>query len=139
MRSIRSGLGTGPTLSLLRRYSTQLNTIRRENAALQRNEGLHFHRTENEQVMCYSKASEDGSNAVLVVVNLDATAEQTAWMQLRLDVLGVPWGAEFEVEDLLTGAQFTWKEWCYVALTPELPAHVLRVVPPGPAALAPVA
>ncbi|HLI77013.1 MAG TPA: alpha-1,4-glucan--maltose-1-phosphate maltosyltransferase, partial [Acidobacteriaceae bacterium] len=114
---------------------TELNKIRRENVALQRNERLHFHKTENEQILCYSKSSEDGLNTILVVVNLDPTAEQTAWMQLRLDHLGVPWDAEFEVEDLLTGARFTWKEWCYVALKPELPAHVLRVVTPPTAAL----
>ncbi len=113
---------------------TELNKIRRDNVALQRNERLHFHPTDNEQIMCYSKSSEDGLNTILVVVNLDPTAEQTAWMQLRLDWLGVPWGADFEVEDLLTGARFPWKEWCYVALKPELPAHVLRVVPPAPMA-----
>lgn len=108
-----------------------LNRIRRENVALQRNERLHFHTTQNDQIMCYSKSSEDGRNTILTVVNLDNTAEQTTWIQLRLDHLGVPWGAEFEVEDLLTGNRFTWKEWCYVALKPELPAHVLRVIPPA--------
>jgi starch synthase (maltosyl-transferring) len=106
---------------------TALNRIRRGNVALQRNERLHFHPTDNEQVMCYSKASEDGSNVVLVAINLDNTADQTAWIQLRLDYLGVPWGEAFEVEDLLTGARYLWKEWSYVALRPEMPAHVLRV------------
>ncbi len=107
----------------------ELNKIRRENVALQRNERLHFHTAENDQIMCYSKSSEDGLNTMLVVVNLDPNKEQTAWIRLRLDHLGVPWGAEFEVEELLTGARYTWKEWSYVALRPELPAHVLRVVP----------
>lgn len=112
-------------------FLTELNRIRRENVALQRNERLHFHKTENDEVMCYSKTSEDGTNAIVVVVNLDPNAEQTAWLQLRLDYLGVPWDAEFDVEDLLTGKRFTWKEWSYVALKRELPAHVLRVVPPA--------
>lgn len=108
---------------------TQLNRIRQENPALQRNEGLQFHPTQNEQVMCYSKTTADGNNAVLVAVNLDNTAEQTAWVQLQLDALGVPWGAEFQVEDLLTGERYTWKERSYVALKPEQPAHILRVLP----------
>ncbi len=108
---------------------TQLNKIRHENVALQRNEHLHFHSTDNDQVMCYSKASEDGANHVIVVVNLDTKKEQTAWIRLRLDYLGVPWDTTFEVEDLLTGARYTWKEWSYVALTPEQTAHILRVVP----------
>lgn len=81
---------------------TALNHIRRENVALQRNERLHFHAAENEQFMCYSKSSEDGLNTVLVVVSLDPTKEQTGWIRLRLDHLGVPWGADFEVEELLT-------------------------------------
>ena len=109
---------------------TQLNHFRHENAALQRNERLQFHKTENDNVMCYSKSNEDGSNVVLVVVNLDNTAEQTAWIRLRLDALGVPWGADFEVEDLLTGARWTWQEWSYISLKPALPAHILRLVPP---------
>ena len=110
---------------------TQLNRIRRENPALQRNEGLWFHTIENEQMLCYSKRTADGSNTIVVVVNLDPKAQQTAWMQLRLDHRGVPWGEAFEVEDLLTGACYTWKEWSYAALRPELPAHVLRVVRTG--------
>ncbi len=109
---------------------TQLNRIRHENVALQRNERLHFHQTENDQIMCYSKSSEDGTNVVLTVVSLDTEAEQTAWIRLGLSHLGVPWDAAFEVEDLLTGARYDWKEWCYVALKPGQPAHILRVVPP---------
>ncbi len=110
---------------------TQLNRIRRENPALQRNEGLQFHTIQNEQMLCYSKRTADGRNAIVVVVNLDPKAQQAAWMQLRLDQLGVPWGEAFAVEDLLTGAHYTWKEWSYAALRPELPAHVLRVVRTG--------
>ena len=116
---------------------TQLNQIRHEHKALQSNEGLHFHPTQNEQVMCYSKTSASG-DVVVVAVNLDPKAEQTAWMQLGLDRLGVPWGGDFEVEDLLTGYRFTWKEWSYVALKPEQPAHILRVIAPAPDAVTPV-
>ncbi len=108
----------------------QLNKIRHDHPALQRNERLHFHPTQNEQVICYSKTSEDGQDAVIVALNLDPKAEQTAWIQLRLDWLDIPWKSEFEVEDLLTGAAYTWKEWCYVALKPEQPAHILRVSRP---------
>ena len=116
----------------------ELNKIRRDNVALQRNERLHFHTTDNDQIMCYSKSSEDGLNTILVAVNLDPTSEQTARIQLRLDHLGVPWDAEFEVEDLLTGARYTWTERSYVALRPELPAHVLRVIPPPVVPVPPV-
>ena len=109
---------------------TQLNRIRRENVALQRNERLHFHKSENEQILCYSKSSEDGTDTILVAINLDTKAEQTAWIKLAMDQLGLPYEAEFGLEDLLSGARFTWKEWCYVALKPEQPAHILRVIRP---------
>ena len=112
-------------------FISQLNRIRRENAALQRNENLHFHPTQNDQIICYSKCSLDGTNDIIVVVNLDSKAEQAAWIQLALDKLGVGSDEEFEVEDLLTGARFTWTEWSYVALKPELPAHILRIVTPA--------
>ena len=107
---------------------THLNQIRHENPALQRNERLHFHTAENDQIMCYSKASEDGTNVILVALNLDSLNEQTAWIQLALDKLGVPWNESFEVEDLLTGARHTWKEWSYVALSPTRPAHIFKVL-----------
>ena len=110
---------------------TRLNRIRRANVALQRNEGLRFHTTENDQVLCYSKSSEDGANTILVAINLDTRGEQTAWIKLAMDGLGLPYEAEFEVEDLLTESRFSWKEWSYVALKPEMPAHILRLHPPG--------
>ena len=108
---------------------TQLNAIRRSHPALQRNERLHFHSTGNDKVMCYSKTSEDGSDTILVAISLDTAAEQTASIKLAMDQLGLPYEAEFEVEDLLTGARFPWKEWIYVALRPELPAHIVRLLP----------
>ena len=110
---------------------TELNRIRREHVALQRNERLHFHTSDNEQIMCYSKSSEDGKDTILVAINLDTKAEQTAWIKLAMDQLGLPYEAEFEVEDLLSGLRFTWTEWCYVALKPEQPAHILRVLTPA--------
>ena len=113
---------------------SQLNGIRRSNPALQRNEHLHFHAIQNDQIMCYSKATEDGSNTIIVAINLDPKAEQTAWVRLAMDKLGLPYGAEFKVEDLLTGAKFSWKEWSYVALQPEQPAHILRILPGNPPA-----
>jgi starch synthase (maltosyl-transferring) len=107
---------------------TLLNRIRNENPALQRNEGLWFHTAQNDQIMVYSKTTEDFSNTILTVVNLDPRSEQNAWMQLRLDKMGLPWDVPFEVEDLLTDATYTWKEWSFASLRPALPAHVLRIV-----------
>ena len=109
---------------------TQLNRIRHENEALQRNERLVFHAVPNDHLMAYSKSSPDGANTILVVLNLDPAAEQTAWLDLNMPALGLPWQGSFEVEDLLTGNRYTWKDqWNYVALRPwEATAHVFRIV-----------
>lgn len=111
---------------------TRLNRIRRENPALERNEHLVFHDAPNPQLLCYSKSTADGANTILVVVNLDPENAQTAWLDLKLDKLGLPWKGSFVVEDLLSGATYEWKDqWNYVALRPsEATAHVFRIVRP---------
>ena len=107
-----------------------LNRIRYENLALQANQGLHFHTAPNPQLLCYSKSTPDLANTILTVVNLDPANEQAGIIDLAMDKLGLPWDGSFEVEDLLSGAKFTWTgARNYVALQPAaMPAHILRIV-----------
>lgn len=107
---------------------TQVNTIRRENPALQGDLSLHFHRVDNPNLLCYSKTF--GDNRILVVVNLDPVYEQSGWTDLDLNELNLRYDVPFEVEDLLTGARYSWhRARNYVALRPhEWPAHILRIV-----------
>ena len=111
----------------LRPLITRLNKIRRENRALQSNDRLHFHPTDNPSLLCYSKRTADGSNLILVVVNLDSFSVQTGWVDLDLNVLGLGPGDTFEVYDLLTDRSYSWRgSRNYVALRPaEMPAHHL--------------
>jgi starch synthase (maltosyl-transferring) len=115
----------------LRPLITRLNKIRRENRALQSNERLHFHPTDNPSLLCYSKRTADGSNLILMVVNLDSFYVQTGWVDLDLNVLGLGPGDTFEVYDLLTDHSYSWRgSRNYVALRPaEMPAHIFRVAP----------
>ena len=105
---------------------TLLNHIRHAHKALQTNETLRFHTINNEQLLCYSKRSEQ--DVILCVVNLDPDNVQAAFTSLDLGVLGLG-NQPFEVEDLLTGATYTWQGPSnYVSLDPgRMPAHVLRV------------
>jgi starch synthase (maltosyl-transferring) len=107
----------------------RLNRIRRENPALQSDRGLRFHPTDNEQLLCYSKTSEEGGNVVLTVVNLDPHHLQAGWVELDLERLGLSRGEGFQVHDLLSGARYLWQEARnYVQLDPvSMPAHVFRV------------
>jgi starch synthase (maltosyl-transferring) len=107
---------------------SRLNRIRRENRALQSNASLHFHSTDNAQLICYSKATPDFGNTILVVVNLDSFNEQIGWIDLDLDKIGCPAHESFVADDLLSGAQYIWRDRNYVALRPGVqPAHILRV------------
>jgi len=107
---------------------TVLNRIRRENLALQSNATLHFHSIDNPNLICYSKATRGFENTILVAVNIDSFNEQTGWTSLDLERLGVSPGESFLVEDLLNGAQYTWRERNYVALRPGIqPAHIFRI------------
>jgi starch synthase (maltosyl-transferring) len=107
----------------------RINAIRRENPALQSNEGLRFHDTGNDWLLAYSKVTADLSNAMLMVVNLDPTHVQSGMVTLPLEELGVASQYQYEVDDLLTGARYVWTgPRNYVELNPGgLPAHILRV------------
>jgi starch synthase (maltosyl-transferring) len=115
---------------------TQLNHIRRNNPALQRNENLHFHTAPNDSLLVYSKstsvspaAADADTNTLLVIVNLDPLNTQSAMIDLALDKLNLPWDATFTVEDLLTNAHYTWTGPSnYVSLTPTATAHIFRIV-----------
>ena len=64
---------------------TRVNRIRRQNSALQSDRHLHFHHVDNEHLICYSKSTDDGTNVILVVVNLDPHHAHAGWVELSLD------------------------------------------------------
>jgi starch synthase (maltosyl-transferring) len=106
-----------------------MNRIRRENLALQFDQGLRFHDTDNPHLLCYSKTSPDGANVVFVVVNLDPRNGQHGQVRMPTFDLGIAEDSSYVVHDLLTDVAFTWRgSWNYVRLEPaSLPAHILRV------------
>ena len=106
-----------------------VNRIRRENPALQSDRSLRFHAIENDQILCYSKATADRGNVILVAVTLDPRDTQAGWVRLDLPALGLAPGEAFQVHDLLTGARYSWQgEHNFVQLDPEgTPAHIFRI------------
>ncbi len=113
----------------LREIIARVNQARRDNAALQSDWRLQFHRIDNDQILCYSKTTPDYSNAVIVVVTLDYTYTQSGWVALDLAALGLDPHHPFQVHDLLTDARYIWHgSHNYVELNPHrLPAHLFRV------------
>src|ERR1700678_3534749 len=110
---------------------TQVNHIRRDNPALHSDYSLHFHATDNPNILSYSKST--GDNCILVAINLDPTQEQAGWIDLDLKQLAIPHNLTFEIEDLLTGARYQWHDRSnYVALNPDvMPAHLFRLIRPS--------
>ena len=87
----------------------QINVIRRQHPALHRDRGLRFHNTDNPHIVCYSKRTVDGSDVVLVIVNLDPHHMQHGFVQLPLTDWGLTTGSAVEVLDLLSNERYYWR------------------------------
>jgi starch synthase (maltosyl-transferring) len=113
----------------LRELIALVNRIRRENAALHEDWSLEFHPVDNDQLICYSKQSNDRSNLIVVVVNLNPHYTHSGFVDLRLDRLGLDQAHPYQVHDLLTGARYIWTgARNYVELNPHsTPAHIFKV------------
>jgi starch synthase (maltosyl-transferring) len=115
----------------LKDFIARINRIRKHNPALQSDRHLRFHGTDNPSLICYSKATNDLSNIIVVIVNLDTARPQTGWINLDLNSLGLGADHTFQVHDLLGDGRYLWQgARNYVELFPEsLPAHILHVRP----------
>lgn len=123
----------------------RINTIRREEPALQNNASLRFHDTDNPHLLCFSKEgpAEAGhyvpqggtthhpppTTRVFVVATVDPHWKQDGWVQMPIWELGISPRDPYVVEDLLDGARYHWRgEWNYVKFEPdERVAHILKV------------
>jgi starch synthase (maltosyl-transferring) len=113
-------------------YLTRLNEIRRAHPALQRLRNLHFHGTDNDAIICYSKREVDPAtktdDTVIVVVNLDPHGVREATVAVDLPALGLDWFDRFTVVDEISGESYDWGQYNYVRLDPFTePAHVFTV------------
>ncbi len=120
---------------------TELNTVRRRHRAFQELRTIRFHGTHgNDALLAFSKTAPDGSDAMLVIVNLDPHGPQAATLDLDLSVLGLEADDTYEVCDELTGETYHWTgahPWVRLDPAAGQVAHVLRIgatLPPGPVA-----
>jgi len=113
----------------LKSFIARVNRIRRHNPALQKDRNLHFHPVNNEQLVAYSKHTDDLSNIILVVVNLDPHHSHSGWLEFSLEALGLDPQQSFQVHDLLSDARYLWQGFRnFVELNPQIvPAHIFVV------------
>jgi starch synthase (maltosyl-transferring) len=113
----------------LSEFLARLNAIRRSNSALQADANLRFHEVDNEQLICYSKHTDDLDDVVLVVVNLDPHHPQSGYVELPLGDWHVDPGKTYQAHDLLSGGRYLWSgRRNFVSLEPaRSPAHVFKL------------
>jgi len=113
----------------LRDLITHVNGIRQSSPALQQNLGLTFHPVDNDQLVAYSKVTEDGTDQILVVANVDPRNVQAGFVSVDVEELGMGVDESYQVHDLLTDVRYVWHgSRNYVQLNPTvLPAHIFRV------------
>ncbi|MEU9125466.1 alpha-1,4-glucan--maltose-1-phosphate maltosyltransferase [Streptomyces sp. NPDC048506] len=112
---------------------TTLNRIREQHPALHHLRNLRLHSSDNDALICFSKhlATPDGTDTVLVVINLDPHYPQHGTVCLDLSALGLEQDAAFDAHDELSGATYRWGRENYVRLDPSRHqvAHVLTIRP----------
>ena len=113
----------------LKKIISRVNTVRRENKALQNTWSLKFHEIDNEALICYSKHTEDLDNIILVIVNLDPNYTHSGWIHFPVKTFNINEDTPYQVHDLLSGTYFMWQgEFNYIEINPGvIPVHIFRV------------
>jgi starch synthase (maltosyl-transferring) len=108
-------------------YLTLLNRTRRALPALQDLRSLHFHPTEDDAVIAYSKRV--GDDIALVVCALDPHRVHETMVWWDMSALGMSVDERFVVQDHVTSQTFTWSGGTYVRLDPVFTvAHIAEVI-----------
>jgi starch synthase (maltosyl-transferring) len=115
-------------------WITRLNEIRRDHPALRQLRNITIHWSDDDAILVYAKhlpadLSPTGvSDTIIVVVNTDPHSVRQTMVHLDTRVWGVAPGDPYEVEDLVTGAQWTWSDHNFVQLDAfREPVHILHV------------
>ncbi|MGB3329732.1 MAG: alpha-1,4-glucan--maltose-1-phosphate maltosyltransferase, partial [Thermomicrobiales bacterium] len=107
---------------------TRVNEIRREHPALQEYDNLRFYQADDDNILCYGKSTPDGSDTILVVVNLDPFQAHESMIDLP-DHLFSAGSEQVHAQELLTGDTYLWsgrRQW--VRLDPQvLPVHIFSL------------
>lgn len=113
----------------LKDFIARVNRIRKENPALQSNETLRFHECDSDRILCFSKHTEDFSNVIFVVVNLDPHHTHGGWVHFPVEEMGLESRQGFQVHDLLSDARFLWHgSRNYLEIDPRIcPAFIFRL------------
>ncbi|MFZ5905958.1 MAG: alpha-1,4-glucan--maltose-1-phosphate maltosyltransferase [Nitrospirota bacterium] len=113
----------------LKDFIARINTIRRENPALQATYNIRHYEIDNDRILAYGKATEDYANILLVVVNLDPFHTHAGWVTIPIRELGIDPRQPYLVHDLIGDDKYIWQgERNYVEINPYTsPASIFRI------------
>jgi starch synthase (maltosyl-transferring) len=134
---LRDWAGAEASGDSLAPFLRRLNQIRREHPALGQLRNFTAHWSDDDAILVYSKhldaaLSPTGrSDTIIVVANVDPHSVRQTMVHLDTRIWGVRPGDPFEVEELLTGQQWTWSDHDFVRLDAfHEPVHILHVKEP---------
>lgn len=113
----------------IRDFIARVNRIRKENSALQMTFNITFYDVDNDNLICFGKVSDDLSNIILVVVNIDPFHKHSGWVKIPIHDFGIDPHQPYMVHDLLGEEKYIWQgERNYVEINPHIsPAHIFRI------------
>ncbi|MCM8627130.1 alpha-1,4-glucan--maltose-1-phosphate maltosyltransferase [Accumulibacter sp.] len=108
---------------------TRINRIRSECPALQTYNNVLFLAIDNPNMLAYAKMTEDRSDIVVCVVNLDPFHKQIATLHVPLASFGIDADEQYQAHDLLSGERYRWKgPTAYIELAPDTKmAHIIKI------------
>lgn len=108
---------------------SRINRIRRDNPALQQTRNLMFHPVDREEIICYSKWTDDYSNIILVAANLEPHHTHSTWLYLPFEEMGVSTDQTFQMHELVSDSRYLWHAGAnYLELNPQtLPVQIFRL------------
>jgi len=109
---------------------TLLNRLRRAHPALQTHLNTRFQPAYNDNIIYYAKPAPDGTDMILVMVNLDPRSGQECDFEIPLWEFGLPDDGSVAVEDLAGGYRFRWYgKTQHIRLDPSEPYRIWRIAP----------
>ncbi len=87
---------------------SRINEIRKENEALHTTFNIEFYHTDNKYLLCYGKVTDDLSNILLIVVNLDYYHTQRGSVRIPIESFGISEKQSYLVHELMHDNKFMW-------------------------------
>jgi len=113
----------------LKDFIARINTIRRENPALQTTYTIRHYNIDNDRILAYGKNTEDYENIILIAVNLDPFHTHSGWITIPIRELGIDPNQPYLVHDLIGDDKYIWQgERNYIEINPNTsPACIFRI------------